>query len=91
MRRQKGRSQAVSHINNSLGRSQIGLKDDDGGGAAVPPSKERSLGFPLFALCHPADTSPYPEPDMKMMSSFFLTHQPDYINPLQREGQQEAA
>lgn len=26
MRRQKGGSQAVSHINNSLGRSQIGLK-----------------------------------------------------------------
>lgn len=31
MRRQKGGSQAVSHINNSLGRSQIGLKAKEGG------------------------------------------------------------
>lgn len=79
----------MSHINNSLERSQIGLKDDDGGGAAMPPQKGRSLGFPLSLLCHPADTRAYPEPDMKMMSSFFLTRQPDYITPLQREGQQE--
>jgi hypothetical protein len=53
MRRQKGRSQAVSHINNSLRRSQIGLKEEDGGGAFMPPWKGRILGFPLFALCHP--------------------------------------
>lgn len=34
MRRQKGGSQAVSHINNSLGRSQIGLEAKDKGGSA---------------------------------------------------------
>lgn len=81
----------MSHITNSLERSQIGLEDDGGGGAAKPPQKGRILGLPLFALCHPADTRTYPEPDVKMMSSFFSTHRPDYINPPQREGQQEAA
>lgn len=51
MRRQKGRSQAVSHINNSLGRSQIGLKAKDGRrGNTEPPYTSSSLGFPLFAL-----------------------------------------
>lgn len=35
MRRQKGGSQAVSHINNSLGRSQIGLKANGEVGGAT--------------------------------------------------------
>ena len=51
MRRQKGGSQAVPHINNSLGRSQIGLKAKDGGrGSTVSPYTRSSLRFPLFAL-----------------------------------------
>ena len=54
MRRQKGRSQALSHINNSLGRSQIGVKAKEGGrGKSVPPYTRSSLGFPPFALHNP--------------------------------------
>lgn len=53
MRRQKGGSQAVSHINNSLGRSQIGLKangEGRGGDNTRPPYKRSGLGFPVSAL-----------------------------------------
>lgn len=49
MRRQKGRSQAVPHINNSLGRSQIGLKAKDGGRGAVI---SHFWGQPQFSALH---------------------------------------
>ena len=59
MKRQKGGSQAVSHINNSLGRSQIGLEAKDkgggGGGGRHPPGHlvREVVGVPLLAPHNP--------------------------------------
>lgn len=58
-----------------------------------PSDVERQAAWTCLTL-HPGtppDTGARPHSDRKMMSSFFLTHRADHMNPPQREGQQEAA
>lgn len=94
MRRQTGGSQPVSHINNSLGRSQIGLKAKSmGGGATLSCHRLREVARFSSLASHNPDIHKHASSFLtwKWCHPSFLTHQLDYINPLQCVDQQEAA